>query len=348
MSPEVLGGPTCGPALATFSRGGCASPSPAPVGRRSVAVTSTPSDTGSPGSQPDLRGLPRGMSDLVAASLAKDPQSDPPPAICATPSASTGRQQHRRRWPYPRPEGGWTGPKPTGPAGRRRSWLRGQPGGARSPDPTVLPEGQSAQVGATAGDPGGPDRHRRRSSSESWRPPADSHHAGPPPIQRPHRRRHRARRPRHPRARRRRPLRLPRRRPPPRLRWPRCHRQSRWSPTTSYTPYRNRRRILGSDGADQRHSRHPERFGRRLQQLGVLLRRQHVTSVTTPSIPSMQHLGIRAGPRHVITLSYQLYAPNDPTAARPAGPRPSASSGTAAASRPSIRSPATIRRGNHR
>ena len=70
-----------------------------------------------------------------------------------------------------------------------------------------------------------------------------------------------------------------RHRPRPRRPWPRCQRRGGVM-AADYTPYQNTA-ASGIRRADQRHPRHAHQFRRRLQQLGVLLRRQHATSATT-------------------------------------------------------------------
>ena len=108
MSPEVLAGAPGGRASDVFAWGMCVTF--AGTGR-------PPFGTGDPHAvgyrisreTPDLRGLPRGLSGLVAAALSKDPAARPSARdLCS--ALGLNRTQQQTAVAIPRPEGGWTGP----------------------------------------------------------------------------------------------------------------------------------------------------------------------------------------------------------------------------------------------
>ncbi len=111
MSPEVLAGHSAGRASDVFAWGLCvayAGTGRAPFGAgNSNAVAYRISSE-----QPDLRGLPNGLLELVAAALSKDPRARPSAQDLSIALRGRGAPL-TTAVAMPRPEGGWTGPNPT-------------------------------------------------------------------------------------------------------------------------------------------------------------------------------------------------------------------------------------------
>ncbi len=135
MSPEVLAGLPAARSSDVFAWGLCvafAGSGRAPFGSGNAhAVAYRISQE-----QPDLRGLPGGLTELVAATLAKDPAARPTAdALCR---ALGGRGQQATAVALPRSDGGWTGP----------SAAAGTPGVVGPPPgypPTYPPTGPTPQ-----------------------------------------------------------------------------------------------------------------------------------------------------------------------------------------------------------
>jgi serine/threonine protein kinase len=111
MSPEVLAGQPAGRASDVFSWGLCVAYAgtgrpPFGAGNAHAVAYRISSE------QPDLQGLPGGLTELVAAALSKDSRSRPTSHELSTALRGHGAPP-ATAVAMPRPEGGWTGPKPT-------------------------------------------------------------------------------------------------------------------------------------------------------------------------------------------------------------------------------------------
>jgi serine/threonine protein kinase len=114
MSPEVLNGTSASRASDVFAWGLCVAYAgtgrpPFGAGNPTAVAYRISSD------QPDLRGLPPDLANLVAASLAKNPAARPSARDLTLALGSHGPQATAVA--IPRPEGGWTGPNPGAAAG---------------------------------------------------------------------------------------------------------------------------------------------------------------------------------------------------------------------------------------
>ena len=143
MSPEVLNGHSADRAGDVFAWGLCvafAGTGRPPFGEgNATAVAYRISHA-----EPYLGGLPRDLSTLVAAALAKDPADRPSaPDLCA---ALGSRGSAATAVALPRPNGGWTGPNPagTGPAAPPPIWTPPVPPGPGAP-PGPLPPPEPAR-----------------------------------------------------------------------------------------------------------------------------------------------------------------------------------------------------------
>ncbi len=111
MSPEVLAGQSAGRASDVFAWGLCVAfagtgRAPFGAGNANAVAFRIVSE------QPDLRGLPGGLAELVAATLSKDPRARPgAQELCAVLGGRGAPQPTAVA--LPRAEGGWTGPNPT-------------------------------------------------------------------------------------------------------------------------------------------------------------------------------------------------------------------------------------------
>ena len=113
MSPEVLAGQPAGRPCDVFAWGLCvayAGTGRAPFGAGNANAVAYRISS----EQPDLQGLPGGLLELVAAALSKDPRSRPSAHDLSLALRGRGAPP-TTAVAMPRPEGGWTGPKPSAP-----------------------------------------------------------------------------------------------------------------------------------------------------------------------------------------------------------------------------------------
>ncbi len=101
---------------------------------------------------PDLRGLPRGLTDLVAAALSKEPNARPSARdLCV--ALGVDQTQQMTAVAIPSPEGGWTGPRG---AATTQGIAPGQP--LTPPPPNPPPGWPGSPDGGANGSPAGSKR----------------------------------------------------------------------------------------------------------------------------------------------------------------------------------------------